>query len=129
MPSSATTAAAIITTSVHRRETFASRITEDSPAGVIQEQRRAADPGRRAGQPLQRAASGGDLLLELETLSSVGAAASTSVRTRAWNTRRITDGTNGVSYGLHLPYNAAPLPKSVPVADFFTPTSWCPTSR
>ncbi len=101
-------------------ETFVSRIEEDSPAGVMQGNGGLLIRAGVLANHYSVLASGGDLLLDLGALSNVGAAASTSVRTRAWNTGRITDGTNERFIANWLnPYNAAPLPKSVPVADFF----------
>src|SRR3546814_9051809 len=61
-------------------------------------------------------ASAGDLLITADNFANAGAAAGTSVRTRTWNTGRVTDGTDERFRDRYIvPYNAQANPKQVPV--------------
>ncbi|WP_169152506.1 filamentous hemagglutinin N-terminal domain-containing protein [Azoarcus sp. TTM-91] len=101
-------------------ETFESRIVEDSPAALIQGGAGLTITANTVENRYSTIASGAGLSIQAGSLANIGAATGTTVRTRTWNSGWVTDGTNESFIGAYIhPYNAASLPKEVPIAPYF----------
>ncbi|NMG68027.1 filamentous hemagglutinin N-terminal domain-containing protein, partial [Azoarcus indigens] len=101
-------------------ETFESRIVEDSPSALIQGGAGLTITANTVENRYSTIASGAGLSIQAGSLANIGAATGTTVRTRTWNSGWVTDGTNESFIGAYIhPYNAASLPKEVPIAPYF----------
>lgn len=98
-------------------EIFTTQITADSPSALLLSGTGMALETGALSNRYSTIATGGNLLIEAASLDNIGAAEAETTRERAWNTGRITDGTDHRFRTAHIvPYNNAELPKELPVA-------------
>ncbi|MCW1247596.1 hypothetical protein OC610_24490, partial [Pseudomonas sp. SAICEU22] len=98
------------------KETFQSVVLEDSASATLMSGAKLTVDGSTVTNQHSVMASAGDLLITADNFANVGAASGTSVRTRTWNTGRVTDGTDERFRARFIfPYNAQANPKQVPV--------------
>ncbi|MCE0461111.1 two-partner secretion domain-containing protein [Pseudomonas uvaldensis] len=97
-------------------ETYKSVVVQDSASATLMSGGKLTIDGSSVSNNHSVMASGADLLIKADNFANVGAAAGTSVRTRTWNTGRVTDGTDERFRARYIfPYNAQANPKEVPV--------------
>ncbi|MCG6577050.1 filamentous hemagglutinin N-terminal domain-containing protein [Pseudomonas sp. AF32] len=97
-------------------ETYQSVVLQDSASATLMSGGKLTIDGLAVANHHSVMASGADLLIKADNFANVGAAAGTSVRTRTWNTGRVTDGTDERFRSRFIvPYNAQANPKEVPV--------------
>ncbi|QGA48042.2 DUF637 domain-containing protein [Pseudomonas brassicacearum] len=98
------------------KETFQSVVLEDSASATLMSGAKLTVDGSTVTNQYSVMASASDLLITADNFANVGAASGTSVRTRTWNTGRVTDGTDErFRSRVIVPYNAQANPKQVPV--------------
>ncbi|MBC3364076.1 DUF637 domain-containing protein [Pseudomonas sp. SWRI154] len=98
------------------KETFQSVVIEDSASATLKSGAKLTVDGSTVTNQHSVMASAGDLLITADNFANVGAASGTSVRTRTWNTGRVTDGTDErFRARVIVPYNAQANPKQLPV--------------
>ncbi|WP_434558995.1 DUF637 domain-containing protein [Pseudomonas sp. Z4-20] len=98
------------------KETFQSVVLEDSASATLMSGAKLTVDGSTVTNQNSVMASAGDLSITADNFANVGAASGTSVRTRTWNTGRVTDGTDKrFRSRVIVPYNALANPKQVPV--------------
>nr|WP_269203601.1 DUF637 domain-containing protein [Pseudomonas fluorescens] len=98
------------------KETFQSVVLEDSASAMLMSGAKLTVDGSTVTNQYSVMASASDLLITADNFANVGAASGTSVRTRTWNTGRVTDGTDErFRSRVIVPYNAQANPKQVPV--------------
>ncbi|WP_241768677.1 DUF637 domain-containing protein [Pseudomonas brassicacearum] len=98
------------------RETYQSAVLEDSASATLMSGAKLTVDGSAVTNQYSVMASASDLLITADNFANVGAASGTSVRTRTWNTGRVTDGTDERFRGrVIVPYNAQANPKQLPV--------------
>ncbi|MEL4168388.1 DUF637 domain-containing protein [Pseudomonas sp. ZS001] len=97
-------------------ETYQSVVLQDSASATLMSGGKLTIDGLAVANHHSVMASGADLLIKADNFANVGAAAGSSVRTRTWNTGRVTDGTDERFRSRFIvPYNAQANPKEVPV--------------
>lgn len=97
-------------------ETYQSTVLEDSASATLMSGAKLTVDGSAVTNQYSVMASASDLLITADNFANVGAASGTSVRTRTWNTGRVTDGTDERFRGrVIVPYNAQANPKQLPV--------------
>lgn len=98
-------------------ERFEATVLEDSAASRIHS---GGDLTLRGGEIANRystLSAVGDIDIEADSLENIGATLASVERVRRFNTGRVTDGTDERFRGNYIdPYNARPLPKTVPTA-------------
>ncbi|BBP77288.1 hypothetical protein PHLH7_33920 [Pseudomonas sp. Ost2] len=98
------------------QESYKSVVLADSAAGSIQSGGKLRIEGSTVANQYSVMASGADLLIVADSFTNKGASSGSSVRTRTWNTGRVTDGTDERFRANYIyPYNAQPNPKVLPV--------------
>ncbi|MGY2168258.1 two-partner secretion domain-containing protein [Pseudomonas gingeri] len=98
------------------QESYKSVVLADSAAGSIQSGAKLKIEGSTIANQYSVMASGSDLLIVADSFTNKGASSGSSVRTRTWNTGRVTDGTDNRFRANYIyPYNAQPNPKVLPV--------------
>nr|WP_260959797.1 DUF637 domain-containing protein [Pseudomonas citri] len=98
------------------KETYQSVVLEDSASATLMSGAKLTIDGSRVTNQYSVMASAADLAITADNFANVGAASGTSVRTRTWNTGRVTDGTDERFRARYIvPYNAQANPKDVPV--------------
>ncbi|WP_052915325.1 two-partner secretion domain-containing protein [Pseudomonas brassicacearum] len=98
------------------RETYQSAVLEDSASATLMSGAKLTVDGSAVTNQYSVMASAADLLITADNFANVGAVSGTSVRTRTWNTGRVTDGTDErFRARIIVPYNAQANPKQVPV--------------
>ncbi|WP_207283556.1 DUF637 domain-containing protein [Pseudomonas sp. FW300-N2F2] len=97
-------------------ETYQSVVLEDSASATLMSGAKLTVDGSAVTNQYSVMASAADLQITADNFANIGAASGTSVRTRTWNTGRVTDGTDERFRGRFIvPYNAQGNPKQVPV--------------
>jgi filamentous hemagglutinin len=98
------------------REVFESRVVEDSPAALLHSGGHLSIEAGSVVNRFSTLSASNDLLIRADTLQNLGAVGARTERTRTWNTGRTTDGTDFRFRRDYInPYNAAALPKQLPV--------------
>ncbi|UZE24278.1 DUF637 domain-containing protein [Pseudomonas sp. B21-056] len=98
-------------------ETYQSVVLADSASATLISGAKLTVDGSIVTNKYSVMASAADLLIKADNFANVGAASGTSVRTRTWNTGRVTDGTDERFRDRYIvPYNAQANPKQVPVS-------------
>ncbi|MGX1172912.1 two-partner secretion domain-containing protein [Pseudomonas sp. R151218B TE3479] len=97
-------------------ETYQSVVLEDSASATLMSGAKLTVDGSAVTNQYSVMASAADLQITADNFANIGAASGTSVRTRTWNTGRVTDGTDERFRNRFIaPYNAQGNPKQVPV--------------
>ncbi|WP_434704939.1 DUF637 domain-containing protein [Pseudomonas sp. Z1-12] len=97
-------------------ETYQSAVLEESASATLMSGAKLTVDGSAVTNQYSVMASASDLLITADNFANVGAASGTSVRTRTWNTGRVTDGTDErFRSRVIVPYNAQANPKQLPV--------------